>query len=69
MTISVPPEETPRSDLPYVEHASYPPRDATAERPLVTIVLPCFNEQDHVLLEVQRISDAMDAAATPTSCS
>jgi len=62
MTISVPPEETPVSDRPYVEHASYPPRDAAAEKPLVTIVLPCFNEQDHVLLEVQRISDTMDAA-------
>jgi glycosyltransferase involved in cell wall biosynthesis len=29
----------------------------------VTIVLPCFNEQDHVLDEVERISAAMDASA------
>jgi glycosyltransferase involved in cell wall biosynthesis len=28
----------------------------------VTIVLPCFNEQDHVLDEVERISAAMDAS-------
>ena len=30
--------------------------------PLVTIVLPCYNEQDHVLDEVERISVAMDAS-------
>src|SRR6202042_3696901 len=28
----------------------------------VTIVLPCFNEQDHVLAEIERISAAMDAS-------
>ena len=27
----------------------------------VTIVLPCYNEQDHVIAEVERISKAMDA--------
>jgi len=27
----------------------------------VTIVLPCFNEQDHVLAEIERITLAMDA--------
>ena len=27
----------------------------------VTIVLPCYNEQDHVLAEIERISRAMDA--------
>jgi polyisoprenyl-phosphate glycosyltransferase len=31
----------------------------------VTIVLPCFNEQDHVLAEIERITLAMDA--TPLS--
>jgi glycosyltransferase involved in cell wall biosynthesis len=30
--------------------------------PLVTIVLPCFNEQDHVIEEVERICAAMDAS-------
>jgi glycosyltransferase involved in cell wall biosynthesis len=30
--------------------------------PLVTIVLPCFNEQDHVIAEVERICAAMDAS-------
>ncbi len=31
-------------------------------RPYVTVVLPCFNEQDHVLTEIERISVAMDAS-------
>ncbi len=30
--------------------------------PYVTIVLPCYNEQDHVLLEIERIAAAMDAS-------
>jgi len=28
----------------------------------VTVVLPCYNERDHVLLELQRITAAMDAS-------
>ena len=28
----------------------------------VTIVLPCYNEQDHVLAEIERITAAMDAS-------
>ena len=28
----------------------------------VTVVLPCYNEQDHVLLEIARVSEAMDAS-------
>jgi glycosyltransferase involved in cell wall biosynthesis len=31
-------------------------------RPYVTVVLPCFNEQDHVMLELERITAAMDAS-------
>jgi len=30
--------------------------------PLVTIVLPCYNERDHVIEEVERICAAMDAS-------
>jgi glycosyltransferase involved in cell wall biosynthesis len=30
------------------------------DRPLVTVVLPCYNEQDHVLAEIERITEAMD---------
>ncbi len=33
--------------------------------PKVSIVLPCFNEQDHVLLELERISRAMDDSGMP----
>ncbi|OLT28222.1 glycosyl transferase family 2 [Nocardiopsis sp. CNR-923] len=39
-------------------------QDRSADDPpvRVTIVLPCYNEQDHVLDEVKRISSAMDAS-------
>ena len=33
--------------------------------PHVSIVLPCYNEQDHVLLELERISRAMDISGLP----
>ena len=33
-----------------------------ARRPLVTIVLPCYNEGEHVLLEIERITAAMLAS-------
>ncbi|MGH3714116.1 MAG: glycosyltransferase family 2 protein [Micromonosporaceae bacterium] len=41
--------------------------DPTAEEPGpntldVTIVLPCYNEQEHVMEEIERISKAMDAS-------
>ncbi|MET7461516.1 glycosyltransferase family 2 protein [Nonomuraea sp. NPDC005501] len=32
------------------------------EAPYVTIVLPCYNEQDHVIDEVERITRAMDTS-------
>jgi glycosyltransferase involved in cell wall biosynthesis len=31
-----------------------------ATRPLVTVVLPCYNEQDHVRAELDRITQALD---------
>ena len=34
----------------------------TTDAPRVSIVLPCFNEQDHVMLEIERITAAMDAS-------
>jgi len=41
-------------------------RDAAAEvapaPPYVTVVLPCYNEQDHVLLELERITAALDVS-------
>src|SRR3954453_4678929 len=38
--------------------------NVSAEQPSphVTIVLPCYNEQDHVIDEVQRICKAMDSS-------
>ncbi|ASU86414.1 glycosyltransferase family 2 protein [Nocardiopsis gilva YIM 90087] len=36
--------------------------DAEPAGPRVTIVLPCYNEQDHVVAEIERISAAMDAS-------
>jgi glycosyltransferase involved in cell wall biosynthesis len=39
------------------------PDDAAATTELdVTVVLPCFNEQDHVVAELERISAALDAS-------
>jgi polyisoprenyl-phosphate glycosyltransferase len=35
---------------------------AVPPRPYVTVVLPCYNEQDHVLDEIARISVALDAS-------
>ena len=35
---------------------------APSPDPYVSIVLPCFNEQDHVVAEVERICEAMDAS-------
>ncbi|NUR88626.1 MAG: glycosyltransferase family 2 protein [Nonomuraea sp.] len=32
------------------------------DAPYVTIVLPCYNEQDHVIDEVERITKAMDSS-------
>ena len=40
-----------------VAEPSAPPADSA---PHVTIVLPCFNEEAHLLLELQRITRAMD---------
>lgn len=36
--------------------------NAVEDPPYVTIVLPCYNEQDHVIDEVERITKAMDSS-------
>src|SRR5688500_5839572 len=36
--------------------------DGAAKRPYVTIVLPCYNEGEHVLNEIDRITAAMNAS-------
>ena len=37
----------------------------TSPAPTATIVLPCYNEEAHVLLEIQRITKAMDDDGMP----
>jgi len=44
---------------------SAPVSDTSLADPYVTIVLPCYNEQDHVTTEVARICAAMDASGYP----
>jgi glycosyltransferase involved in cell wall biosynthesis len=39
--------------------------DPSAQSPYVTIVLPCYNEQGHVAMEVERICAAMDTSGYP----
>ena len=41
------------------------PVAADALAPVATIVLPCYNEEAHVLLEIQRITKAMDDDGMP----
>jgi glycosyltransferase involved in cell wall biosynthesis len=54
VTVSVLREESP--------HPGDEPLPTSPDAPYVTIVLPCFNEQDHVMLELERIATAMDAS-------
>jgi glycosyltransferase involved in cell wall biosynthesis len=57
------PLRAPEPFDPAHHHLSLRPKGAVDDaenRPRVTIVLPCYNEQDHVLLEVERITAAMD---------
>lgn len=48
----------PLEETPHVG----PPEPSEPGAPYVTVVLPCYNEQDHVLLELERITAAMDAS-------
>ena len=41
-------------------HRTEPEPAPDGPPPLVTIVLPCFNEREHVIEEVERICTAMD---------
>jgi glycosyltransferase involved in cell wall biosynthesis len=55
----VPSTAPPREHAP---RAGDVPRPDEPGRPYVTVVLPCYNEQDHVVLELERITAAMDAS-------
>jgi len=51
----------PTVSAPHHRTEPEPPADDSG-RPLVTIVLPCYNEREHVIAEVERICAAMDAS-------
>jgi glycosyltransferase involved in cell wall biosynthesis len=59
------PLETIPADATETEVASAPVSDPSPQKPYVSIVLPCYNEQDHVTAEVARICAAMDASGYP----
>ena len=53
---------------PTVTQHTLPAPDDTGGRqtpPVATVVLPCFNEADHVLAELARITSALDAYGLP----
>ncbi len=62
--------ETTVTEKPIARHSSVTAgvsTDSNAEPPGpntldVTVVLPCYNEQEHVLAEIERISKSMDAS-------
>jgi polyisoprenyl-phosphate glycosyltransferase len=47
---------------PFTSPQPQPTRPQGGHGVVATIVLPCFNEQNHVLAELQRITAAMDAS-------
>ena len=47
------------------EHPLTDSAPSAPDAPVATIVLPCFNEEAHVLAEVQRITKAMDDDGMP----
>jgi len=62
--LSVAPERAvePNPATPAEELADGHQPRVVPPRPYVTVVLPCYNEQDHVLAEIERISAALDAS-------
>src|SRR5690606_16898055 len=60
MTAKAQPTRASRRTIP--EQPRRGKRASEPERLDVTVVLPCYNEQDHVLDEVERITAAMDAS-------
>jgi glycosyltransferase involved in cell wall biosynthesis len=59
------PETQDTPEPPAQLQPQYRGAPADGRKPHVSIVLPCFNEQDHVLREVERISRVMDASGLP----
>jgi len=62
---AVQPELPAGPDVPAQPEPQYRGAPDDGREPYVSIVLPCYNEQDHVLREVERISRAMDISGLP----
>ncbi len=61
--MSLPARETPIVNRPgLAESRAGRELGRLPDAPYVTVVLPCFNERDHVLLEIERITAALDAS-------
>jgi glycosyltransferase involved in cell wall biosynthesis len=54
------PFESVAADTPETVVTSAPVSVPSPQAPYVSIILPCYNEQDHVTAEVERICAAMD---------
>src|SRR6478672_6683817 len=51
------------ADAAYLPSTAATPASAhEADKPYVTIVLPCYNEGEHVLQEIERITVAMNSS-------
>ena len=58
---------TPAAPVPHHRTEPEPPADDSG-RPLITIVLPCYNEREHVIDEVERICAAMEMVPPGCRC-
>ena len=58
------PLDQPAQPVPPLGHSSetLSPRRGGPNTLDVTVVLPCYNEQDHVLAELERITGSLDAS-------
>jgi polyisoprenyl-phosphate glycosyltransferase len=62
--VTVPLGSTP-ADSPEIGVLSPAVSETSTQMPYVTIVLPCHNEEGHVIAEVARICEAMDLSGYP----
>lgn len=62
MTDFTPAARVPEAPVSQPGHVGQVSEAPTGTRLQATVVLPCFNEQDHVLQEVARITAAMDSS-------
>jgi glycosyltransferase involved in cell wall biosynthesis len=60
--VSVRPQPAGSEHLDPTRHLTVGRRADEEPPPHVTVILPCFNEQDHVLTEIERITAALDGS-------